>query len=77
MYHADNEKWEKRISGRKRITNSRIHSDASREVKAQVLGNTGKGLHQISKDEKNKDSTLEEREKWSEPIYAVEISSKG
>ncbi len=37
MYHADNEKGEKRISKRNRTTKSRMHNDAWRERKREVL----------------------------------------
>ena len=54
MFHAHNEKLEKKINRRNKTTKSRIYKDVWREGKLQVLGNIENECHQTSGEEEEK-----------------------
>ena len=55
MFHADNEKWEKRNNRRNRTAKSGKDQNAGRKRNLQVLENMESGHHQTSREErKNK-----------------------
>ena len=52
MCYAHNEKWKKTNNGMNRTVKSRKNRNIRRKGKLQIVGNTGRGHHQTSGDER-------------------------